>query len=88
MYGSVHWERKCRRHLSDSLLEFLREFGEDESKNHECIQCFRDDDVSCTHVCCRQKAIEFARNKAIKILPLCPFAKSVFDKTPEYQDLL
>lgn len=34
------------------------------------------------------KAVEFAREKGIKILPLCPFAKSVFDKTPEYRDVL
>lgn len=34
------------------------------------------------------KAVAFAREKHIKILPLCPFAKSVFDKTPEYNDVL
>ena len=34
------------------------------------------------------KAVEFAREKGIKILPLCPFAKSVFDKTPEFRDVL
>jgi uncharacterized protein len=34
------------------------------------------------------KAVEFARDKNIKILPLCPFAKSVFDKTPEIRDVL
>ncbi len=34
------------------------------------------------------KAVEFAREKGIKIVPLCPFAKSVFDKTPEYDDVL
>ncbi len=34
------------------------------------------------------KAVEFAREKGIKILPLCPFAKSVFDKTPEFIDVL
>ena len=34
------------------------------------------------------KAVEFAREKGIKIMPLCPFAKSVFDKTPEYKDVL
>lgn len=34
------------------------------------------------------KAIEFAREKGIKIIPLCPFAKSVFDKTPEFRDVL
>jgi len=34
------------------------------------------------------KAVEFAREKGIKILPLCPFAKSVFDKTPEFSDVL
>ena len=33
-------------------------------------------------------AVEFAREKGIKILPLCPFAKSVFDKTPEFRDVL
>ena len=34
------------------------------------------------------KAVEFAREKGIKIIPLCPFAKSVFDKTPEFRDIL
>lgn len=34
------------------------------------------------------KAVEFARDKGIKIMPLCPFAKSVFNKTPEYGDVL
>lgn len=34
------------------------------------------------------KAVEFARENKIKILPLCPFAKSVFDKVVEYHDVL
>ncbi|MFA6151908.1 MAG: GNAT family N-acetyltransferase [Chitinophagaceae bacterium] len=34
------------------------------------------------------RAVEFAREKGIKIIPLCPFAKSVFDKVESYQDVL
>jgi hypothetical protein len=34
------------------------------------------------------KAVEMAREKGIKILPLCPFAKSVFDKSKEFNDVL
>lgn len=34
------------------------------------------------------KAVDFARLKGIKILPLCPFAHSVFQKTPEINDVL
>jgi uncharacterized protein len=34
------------------------------------------------------KAVDFARANKIKIIPLCPFAKSVFDKTPEIRDVL
>jgi predicted GNAT family acetyltransferase len=34
------------------------------------------------------EAVEFARGKNIKIIPLCPFAKSVFDKTSEFRDVL
>ena len=34
------------------------------------------------------KAVEFAREKNIKILPLCPFAKSVFDKVEAFSDVL
>ncbi|MBK9734721.1 MAG: N-acetyltransferase [Saprospiraceae bacterium] len=34
------------------------------------------------------KAVDFARENKIKILPLCPFAKSVFDKVPEFKDVL
>ena len=33
-------------------------------------------------------AVEWARAQEKKIIPLCPFAKSVFDKTPEYKDML
>lgn len=33
-------------------------------------------------------AVDFARQKGIKILPLCPFAKSVFDKESGIQDVL
>ena len=33
-------------------------------------------------------SVEFAREKGFKILPLCPFAKSVFYKTPEFRDVL
>ena len=30
----------------------------------------------------------FAREKQLKILPLCSFAKSVFEKVPDYADVL
>jgi uncharacterized protein len=33
-------------------------------------------------------AVNYARENNLKILPLCPFAKSVFDRTPEFQDVL
>lgn len=33
-------------------------------------------------------AVDYARKKEVKIIPLCPFAKKVFEKTPEIQDLL
>jgi uncharacterized protein len=33
-------------------------------------------------------AVEYARTHNIKIVPLCPFAKSVLDKTTEWQDVL
>ena len=33
-------------------------------------------------------AVQWARAERKKIIPLCPFAKSVFDKTPEYKDVL
>jgi predicted GNAT family acetyltransferase len=34
------------------------------------------------------KAVLFAREKGIKIIPLCPFANSVFQKIPEIRDVL
>jgi hypothetical protein len=34
------------------------------------------------------EAVTYARNNALKILPLCTYAKSVFDKTPEIHDVL
>lgn len=33
-------------------------------------------------------AVEMARENNIKIVPLCPFAKSVFEKTEEIRDVL
>lgn len=33
-------------------------------------------------------AVAFAREKHVKILPLCPFAKSVFDKDASLEDVL
>ncbi|CAA9199870.1 GNAT family N-acetyltransferase [Flavobacterium collinsii] len=33
-------------------------------------------------------AVEFARTNNLKIIPLCPFAKSVFDKVDEIHDVL
>jgi predicted GNAT family acetyltransferase len=32
--------------------------------------------------------VEFARENKIKIIPLCPYAKSVFDKTESIRDVL
>jgi predicted GNAT family acetyltransferase len=34
------------------------------------------------------KAVEYARANNLKIMPLCPFAKSVFDKTEDIKDVL
>jgi predicted GNAT family acetyltransferase len=34
------------------------------------------------------RVVLLAREKQIKILPLCPFASAVFSKTPEYEDVL
>jgi predicted GNAT family acetyltransferase len=33
-------------------------------------------------------AVDHARKNGITIIPLCPFAKSVFDRVKEYQDVL
>ena len=35
-----------------------------------------------------EAAVQWARAAKLKILPLCHFAKSVFDKTPAYADVL
>lgn len=32
--------------------------------------------------------VEFARKNNVKIIPLCPFAKSVFDKVEDIRDVL
>jgi uncharacterized protein len=33
-------------------------------------------------------AVDYARDSNVRILPLCPFAKSVFDKVDEIKDVL
>jgi uncharacterized protein len=35
-----------------------------------------------------EAAVQWARTGNRRLMPLCPFARSVFDKTPEYQDVL
>jgi uncharacterized protein len=35
-----------------------------------------------------EKAVAFARENYIKIIPLCPFAKSVLTKSDSYKDIL
>lgn len=35
-----------------------------------------------------QAVVEYARQNNIKIIPLCPFAGSVFKKKPEFSDVL
>jgi predicted GNAT family acetyltransferase len=34
------------------------------------------------------RAVEWARRDGLTIMPLCPFAKATFDKTPDWQDVL
>lgn len=34
------------------------------------------------------KAVDFARKNKVRILPLCPFAKKVFDANKELQDVI
>ncbi len=33
-------------------------------------------------------AVEYARENGLKIKPLCPYAKKVIDRTPEFQDVI
>jgi len=33
-------------------------------------------------------SVEYARKNGLKIIPLCPFARSVFDRVPAFQDVL
>jgi uncharacterized protein len=35
-----------------------------------------------------EAAVQWARTGDRRLMPLCPFARSVFDKTPEYRDVL
>ncbi len=32
--------------------------------------------------------VSYSRDNNIKIIPLCPFARSVFNRTPSYEDVL
>lgn len=35
-----------------------------------------------------EESVKYARENNLKIIPLCPFAKSVFDKREDYADVL
>ena len=34
------------------------------------------------------KTVEYARSKGLKVVPLCVFAKALFDKKPEWADVI
>jgi predicted GNAT family acetyltransferase len=34
------------------------------------------------------KTVDYARSHGLKISPVCPFAKAVFDKKPDFRDVL
>jgi hypothetical protein len=34
-----------------------------------------------------EAAVQWARTSGQRILPLCPYARSVFDRTPEFADV-
>ncbi|MDR2684141.1 MAG: N-acetyltransferase [Prevotellaceae bacterium] len=34
-----------------------------------------------------EETVNFARSRGIKILPLCPFAKLIFDRTDKFDDV-
>ena len=34
------------------------------------------------------EGINFARKNNLKVTPLCPFAKAIIERTPEFQDVL
>jgi len=33
-------------------------------------------------------SVEWARQAGVKLVPVCPFAKAIFDRVPEYRDVL
>jgi uncharacterized protein len=35
-----------------------------------------------------EQAVSMARENHLKIIPLCPFAKAIIQKTPEFQDVV
>lgn len=35
-----------------------------------------------------QKTVDYARMHGMKVSPVCPFAKAIFDKKPEWAELL
>ena len=35
-----------------------------------------------------EEMVKFAREKDLKIIPVCPYVVKMIDRTPEYQDLL
>jgi predicted GNAT family acetyltransferase len=34
------------------------------------------------------RTVEFARSNGLKVSPVCPFAKAVFEKQPEFKDVM
>ena len=35
-----------------------------------------------------EAAVQWARKENVRLMPLCPFSRSVFEKTAEYADVL
>ena len=35
-----------------------------------------------------EEMVKFARENGLKVIPTCPYVKTMIDRTPEYQDVL
>lgn len=72
----------------ETVAEIVYSKGGDKTliiEHTEVAEDLRDQNIGYELV---HKTADYARKHGLKISPVCPFAKAVFDKKPEWKDLL
>ena len=83
--GLFYIEDQADNHIKAEMVFYMTTPNEMIIQHTEVDEALRGQNIGYQLV---QYAVNYARQHNIKIIPACPFAKSVFDRKPEFSDVL